>query len=182
MISIYGPLVKWPKTPASHAGNTSSNLVRVTKKHRCPFGMSVFLYLSEYEIRKERSGKARCQVSGGQLTSSVCLRHEYICKASPCFLDFLFCRIYYINICNNTTPQTHGRPNIPLPPTVHQLSGMCTPVNFCVIFIMAIDVNPKRAFKNIDFIILWLLICNISKTKAHIDSQIIAEIPRVFIK
>jgi hypothetical protein len=27
-----GPLVKWPKTPASHAGNTSSNLVRVTKK------------------------------------------------------------------------------------------------------------------------------------------------------
>ena len=27
----YGPLVKWPKTPASHAGNTSSNLVRVTK-------------------------------------------------------------------------------------------------------------------------------------------------------
>ena len=27
---IYGPLVKWPKTPASHAGNTSSNLVRVT--------------------------------------------------------------------------------------------------------------------------------------------------------
>ena len=29
---IRGPLVKWPKTPASHAGNTSSNLVRVTKK------------------------------------------------------------------------------------------------------------------------------------------------------
>ena len=26
-----GPLVKRPKTPASHAGNTSSNLVRVTK-------------------------------------------------------------------------------------------------------------------------------------------------------
>ena len=26
----HGPLVKWPKTPASHAGNTSSNLVRVT--------------------------------------------------------------------------------------------------------------------------------------------------------
>ena len=26
----FGPLVKWPKTPASHAGNTSSNLVRVT--------------------------------------------------------------------------------------------------------------------------------------------------------
>ena len=27
----HGPLVKRPKTPASHAGNTSSNLVRVTK-------------------------------------------------------------------------------------------------------------------------------------------------------
>ena len=26
----YGPLVKWPKTPPSHGGNTSSNLVRVT--------------------------------------------------------------------------------------------------------------------------------------------------------
>ena len=25
-----GPLVKWPKTPASHAGNTGSNPVRVT--------------------------------------------------------------------------------------------------------------------------------------------------------
>ena len=29
-VDICGPLVKWPKTPASHAGNTSSNLVRVT--------------------------------------------------------------------------------------------------------------------------------------------------------
>ena len=29
-----GPLVKWPKTPASHAGNTSSNLVRVTNDLR----------------------------------------------------------------------------------------------------------------------------------------------------
>ena len=31
MVYQHGPLVKWPKTPASHAGNTSSNLVRVTK-------------------------------------------------------------------------------------------------------------------------------------------------------
>ena len=30
----YGPLVKRPKTPASHAGNTSSNLVRVTNDLR----------------------------------------------------------------------------------------------------------------------------------------------------
>ena len=30
MVHQLGPLVKWPKTPASHAGNTSSNLVRVT--------------------------------------------------------------------------------------------------------------------------------------------------------
>ena len=28
--SACGPLVKWPKTPASHAGNTGSNPVRVT--------------------------------------------------------------------------------------------------------------------------------------------------------
>ena len=26
-----GPLVKWPKTPASHAGNMGSNPVRVTR-------------------------------------------------------------------------------------------------------------------------------------------------------
>ncbi len=30
MVYQDGPLVKRPKTPASHAGNTSSNLVRVT--------------------------------------------------------------------------------------------------------------------------------------------------------
>ena len=29
----YGPLVKWPKTPASHAGNMGSNPVRVTKEN-----------------------------------------------------------------------------------------------------------------------------------------------------
>ena len=27
---LCGPLVKWPKTPASHAGNMGSNPVRVT--------------------------------------------------------------------------------------------------------------------------------------------------------
>ena len=27
---FYGPLVKWPKTPASHAGNSGSNPLRVT--------------------------------------------------------------------------------------------------------------------------------------------------------
>ena len=30
---LYGPLVKRPKTPPFHGGNTSSNLVRVTKRH-----------------------------------------------------------------------------------------------------------------------------------------------------
>ena len=34
MVYQYGPLVKRPKTPASHAGNTSSNLVRVTNDLR----------------------------------------------------------------------------------------------------------------------------------------------------
>ena len=29
-----GPLVKWPKTPASHAGNMGSNPVRVTSVRR----------------------------------------------------------------------------------------------------------------------------------------------------
>ena len=30
MYARRGPLVKWPKTPASHAGNMGSNPVRVT--------------------------------------------------------------------------------------------------------------------------------------------------------
>ena len=34
MVYQHGPLVKRPKTPASHAGNTSSNLVRVTSDLR----------------------------------------------------------------------------------------------------------------------------------------------------
>ena len=34
MVYQNGPLVKRPKTPASHAGNTSSNLVRVTNDLR----------------------------------------------------------------------------------------------------------------------------------------------------
>ena len=47
-VSVYicGPLVKWPKTPASHAGNTSSNLVRVTifkKSKQC----KLFIYSTE---------------------------------------------------------------------------------------------------------------------------------------
>ena len=29
-VPLYGPLVKWPKTPASHAGNSGSNPLRVT--------------------------------------------------------------------------------------------------------------------------------------------------------
>ena len=30
-LARYGPLVKWPKTPASHAGNSGSNPLRVTR-------------------------------------------------------------------------------------------------------------------------------------------------------
>ena len=30
MVYQFGPLVKWPKTPASHAGNSGSNPLRVT--------------------------------------------------------------------------------------------------------------------------------------------------------
>ena len=64
--------------------------------------------------------------------------------------SFLFC-LHYISICNNTTPQTHGKPNIPLPPTVHQLTGTETPVNFWVRFIIAMAAMPNSAFKRIDF-------------------------------
>ena len=30
-MNLHGPLVKWPKTPASHAGNGGSNPPRVTR-------------------------------------------------------------------------------------------------------------------------------------------------------
>ena len=96
---------------------------------------------------------------------------------------FLFCRTYnYINICNNTTPHTQGSPNIPLPPTVYQLIGICTPVNFCVRFITAIAAKDNIALKNIDRIGFLLLICNTSNIKAQIDNHIIASIPKAFKK
>ena len=94
----------------------------------------------------------------------------------------MICDLFYMIIWVKIIPQTQGSPNTPLPPTVYQLSGICTPVNFWVRFIAAIAANPKNAFKSIDFIILWLFICKISSTKAQSDNQTIATIPRVFIK
>ena len=94
-----------------------------------------------------------------------------------------FCFAYiYMSICSSIIPQTQGSPNIPLPPTVHQLSGIKTPVNFCVILISAIAVKPNKAFKIIDFIIFLLFICNISSINPQSDSQTTVIIPRVFKK
>ena len=47
---------------------------------------------------------------------------------------------------------------------------------------MAIATNPKIAFKEIDFKNVWLFICNISNTKALIDSQKIDIVARMFKK
>ena len=46
---FFGPLVKWPKTPASHAGNMGSNPVRVTSSYLSPqgFGYSGGVYGAE---------------------------------------------------------------------------------------------------------------------------------------
>lgn len=60
--------------------------------------------------------------------------------------------LFYIRICVSIIPQTHGSPNIPLPPTVYQFSGINTPVNFWVKFIKAIAANPNNAFERTDFI------------------------------
>ena len=53
---LFGPLVKWPKTPASHAGNTSSNLVRVTifyKMNNMILDRETYLiYSAEWHTRK----------------------------------------------------------------------------------------------------------------------------------
>ena len=47
-------------------------------------------------------------------------------------------------------PQTHGRPNTPLPPMVHQFIGTNTPVNFWVKFIIAIAAKHNDAFNIMD--------------------------------
>ena len=41
----HGPLVKWPKTPASHAGNRGSNPLRVTKREGIFTGKAVIIYM-----------------------------------------------------------------------------------------------------------------------------------------
>ena len=43
----YGPVVKRPKTPPFHGGNTSSNLVRVTKKEVTFGKQKLLLFLSK---------------------------------------------------------------------------------------------------------------------------------------
>ena len=43
----YGPLVKRPKTPASHAGNMGSNPVRVTNSLINPKG---FIHITQHDI------------------------------------------------------------------------------------------------------------------------------------
>ena len=99
------------------------------------------LFLLLYEIRKVR---VRVGDAGAERISETLMRKD---KRDKHPIGVLF----YISICNKIIPHTHGSPKTPLPPTVYQLSGMCTPVNFCVRFITAIAVNAKRAFKNIDF-------------------------------
>ena len=60
MFNIYhergrrGPLVKWPKTPASHAGNMGSNPVRVTILNLILIldSESYLIYGAEWHTRK----------------------------------------------------------------------------------------------------------------------------------
>ena len=69
MVYHYGPLVKWPKTPASHAGNTSSNLVRVTINDlRSTIKKSVFIALRvhPFPFRTRQLSSAVPKILGGQ--------------------------------------------------------------------------------------------------------------------
>ena len=88
--------------------------------------------------------------------------------------------LFYIIICAKIRPQTHGRPNAPLPTTVYQLSGTKTPVNFCVMFMSAMAKKPISAFMITDLKNVWLFICKTNSAKPQIDSQIIASIPTIF--
>ena len=52
MVYQNGPLVKWPKTPASHAGNSGSNPLRVTKRNKT----------EESVLYMEQTAQAGCEV------------------------------------------------------------------------------------------------------------------------
>ena len=55
---LCGPLVKWPKTPASHAGNMGSNPVRVT----------IFLILFAYLAQSVEHAAVNRRVVGSSPT------------------------------------------------------------------------------------------------------------------
>ena len=46
---IYGPLVKWPKTPPFHGGNRGSNPLRVTKNYKMMIYVDKLSYYSYNE-------------------------------------------------------------------------------------------------------------------------------------
>ena len=56
VLIICGPLVKWPKTPASHAGNMGSNPVRVTILKKLNIMIldreTYLIYSAEWHTRK----------------------------------------------------------------------------------------------------------------------------------
>ena len=75
----YGPVVKRPKTPPFHGGNTGSNPVRVTKREESfkRSGSSLFLYEKGRDSnRRERSG--RKQSGGLFLPTWACRRGSVV--------------------------------------------------------------------------------------------------------
>ena len=89
--------------------------------------------------------------------------------------------LVHIKVFSNIIPQTHGSPKTPLPPTVYQLRGIDTPVNFSGRFIIAIAKKLKNALKKMDLIILWLFMCSTSNASVKTENHIIAKIPNAFI-
>ena len=72
-----GPLVKWPKTPASHAGNSGSNPLRVTISYGSPLDIQfnqlvlIAVRVHLFPFRTQKLSSLALKILGGQLPGKI---------------------------------------------------------------------------------------------------------------
>ena len=96
----FGPVVKRPKTPPFHGGNTSSNLVRVTKKKFALYVRTSFFIIQRFEqdgfAFRQNSDlpadgpKGRVRVGARECTERISSGSPKIGKSRWRFADFYF--------------------------------------------------------------------------------------------
>ena len=96
----FGPVVKRPKTPPFHGGNTSSNLVRVTKKKFALYVRTSFFIIQRFEqdgfAFRQNSDlpadgpKGRVRVGARQCAERISSGSPKIGKSRWRFADFYF--------------------------------------------------------------------------------------------